>query len=50
MALSSNSRFLYALANVTQSIGAFAVRADGSLSAVNGTSGLPATAAGLAAW
>jgi 6-phosphogluconolactonase (cycloisomerase 2 family) len=50
MALSNNSRFLYALANVTQSIGAFEVRADGSLSAVNGASGLPATAVGLAAW
>ena len=50
MALSNNSRFLYALANVTQSIGAFAVQADGSLSAVGGASGLPATAVGLAAW
>ncbi len=50
MALSNNSRFLYTLANVTQSIGAFEVRGDGSLSAVSGASGLPATAVGLAAW
>ncbi len=50
MAFSHDSQFLYVLANVTQSIGAFAVQGDGSLTAVNGASGLPATAVGLAAW
>ncbi len=50
MALGRNSHFLYVLANVTQSIGAFEVRFDGSLAPVNGASGLPATAVGLAAW
>jgi 6-phosphogluconolactonase len=50
MALSGNSQFLYVLANVTQSIGAFEIQADGSLTAVSGASGLPATAVGLAAW
>jgi len=50
MALSHNSQFLYVLANVTQAIGAFAVQGDGSLVAVTGASGLPATAVGLAAW
>jgi 6-phosphogluconolactonase len=50
MALSRDSQFLYVLANATQSIGAFAVQGDGSLTAVSGASGLPATAVGLAAW
>jgi 6-phosphogluconolactonase len=50
MALSHNSRFLYVLANVTQSIGAFEIQADGSLTAISGVSGLPASAVGLAAW
>ncbi len=50
MALSHNSQFLYVLANNTQSIGAFAVQGDGSLVAINGVNGLPATAVGLAAW
>jgi 6-phosphogluconolactonase (cycloisomerase 2 family) len=50
MAFGGGSDFLYVLANVTQSIGAFAVQADGSLTAVSGASGLPATAVGLAAW
>jgi 6-phosphogluconolactonase (cycloisomerase 2 family) len=50
MAFSSDSQFLYVLANNTQAIGAFAVQGDGSLVAVNGMSGLPATAVGLAAW
>ena len=50
MAFGGDSDFLYVLANVTQSIGAFAVQADGSLTAISGASGLPATAVGLAAW
>ena len=50
MALSHDSQFLYVLANNTQAIGAFAVQGDGSLTAINGVSGLPATAVGLAAW
>ena len=50
MALGRYGHFLYVLANATQSIGVFEVRFDGSLVAVNGTSGLPATAVGLAAW
>ncbi len=50
MALSSDSHFLYTLANVTRSIGAFEVQANGNLNAVGGASGLPATAVGLAAW
>ena len=50
MAFSHDSQFLYVLANVTQSIGAFAVQSDGSLTAVGGANGLPATAVGLAAW
>jgi len=41
---------LYVLANNTQAIGAFAVSGDGSLTAMSGASGLPATAVGLAAW
>lgn len=50
MALSHDSQFLYVLANATQSIGAFAVQGDGSLTAANGASGLPATAVRLTAW
>ncbi|MFN8597843.1 MAG: beta-propeller fold lactonase family protein [Anaerolineae bacterium] len=50
MALSTNSHFLYVLANTTQSIGAFEVQVDGSLTAVSGVNGLPASSAGLAAW
>ena len=38
MALSDNSHYLYALANVTQSIGAFEVHGDGSLTAISGVS------------
>lgn len=49
-ALSHDSQFLYVLVNMTQSIGAFAVQGDGSLTALAGASGLPATAVGLAAW
>ncbi len=50
MAFSSGSQFLYVLANVTQSIGAFVVEADGSLTPISGASGLPASAVGIAAW
>jgi 6-phosphogluconolactonase (cycloisomerase 2 family) len=50
MALSHDSQFLYVLANNTQSIGAFAVQGNGSLTAVSGAGGLPAAAVGLAAW
>jgi 6-phosphogluconolactonase (cycloisomerase 2 family) len=50
MALSHDSQFLYVLANTTQSIGAFAVQSDGSLTAVSGAGGLPVSAVGLAAW
>jgi len=50
MAVSNNSHYLYVLANVTQSIGVFEIQSDGSLTAVSGASGLPASAAGLAAW
>ena len=50
MALSHNSQFLFVLANVTQSIGAFEIQADGSLTAISGANGLPAAAVGLAAW
>lgn len=49
-ALSHDSQFLYVLVNMTQSIGAFAVQGDGSLTALAGASGMPATAVGLAAW
>jgi 6-phosphogluconolactonase len=50
MALSHDSHYLYALANATHTIGAFEVQSDGSLTAVSGATGLPASAAGLAAW
>jgi 6-phosphogluconolactonase (cycloisomerase 2 family) len=50
MALSNNSLFLYVRNARGNSISAFAVQADGSLQALPGASGLPAGAAGLAAY
>ncbi len=47
MALSNNSQFLY-VNNGVGGIGAFAVHADGSLSSIDGVSGLPASTTGLA--
>jgi 6-phosphogluconolactonase (cycloisomerase 2 family) len=47
MAMSVNSRFLYSR-NGNGTISAFRVNANGSLSPLNGVSGLPAGAAGLA--
>jgi 6-phosphogluconolactonase (cycloisomerase 2 family) len=48
-ALSANSRFLYTLNAGSDGISAFTVNADGSLTAINGVSGLPDGASGLAA-
>jgi 6-phosphogluconolactonase len=50
MALSNNSHYLYVRNGRTGTIGAFAVLLDGSLQPVGGASGLPAGAAGLAAY
>jgi 6-phosphogluconolactonase len=50
MALSSNSQYLYVRNGRTGTIGAFAIQQDGSLQPVSGASGLPAGAAGLAAY
>ncbi len=47
MALSNNSQFLY-VNNGIGGIGAFAVHADGSLSSIDGVSGLPTSTTGLA--
>ncbi|HJR35144.1 MAG TPA: beta-propeller fold lactonase family protein [Gemmatimonadales bacterium] len=49
LALSRNSKYLYALNSGNQTIAAFAVGADGSLTAIGTVSGLPASANGLAA-
>ncbi len=49
LGFSHNSRYLYALAGGTGSIAPFDVAADGSLTALSGVSGLPASAVGLAA-
>ena len=49
MALAGGSRFLYSLNGGNQTLGAFRVKADGSLEAIPGISGLPAGANGLAA-
>jgi 6-phosphogluconolactonase len=49
MTMSGNSRFLYVLEAGSNAIGAFSVRTDGSLSTLSPASGLPASAAGLAA-
>jgi 6-phosphogluconolactonase (cycloisomerase 2 family) len=50
MALSVNSQFLYVRNARDNSISAFAVQADGTLQALPGAAGLPAGAAGLAAF
>lgn len=49
MALSRNERFLYVLEGGTSSIGVIRVEADGSLVVLPDVTGLPASAAGLAA-
>lgn len=49
LALTENGRLLYSLNSGTNSIGAFRVRADGSLTPLPFVSGLPAGANGLAA-
>lgn len=49
MALSRGDRFLYVLDSGTASVSAFRVEADGTLVAAGTTTGLPATAVGLAA-
>ncbi len=50
LAISGNGRFLYALAVGTEdAIGAFMMRADGSLAQLPSITGLPATCTGLAA-
>jgi 6-phosphogluconolactonase (cycloisomerase 2 family) len=49
LALSSGDGYLYALNAGTQGINAFRVESDGSLEAITGTSGLPASVTGLLA-
>lgn len=49
LALSQHSRYLYSLNSGSQTIGAFAVGADGALTAIGTVGGLPASANGLAA-
>ncbi len=49
IALSKNDRFFYSLDSGTASVSAFRVAQNGSLTAVGATTGLPATAVGLAA-
>ena len=49
LALSDNSRFLYALNSGNGTISGFRVQADGSLTPVTSATGLPAGAAGIAA-
>ncbi len=49
MALSRNSRFLHVLNSGTNTLGAYKVRNDGSLERIEGASGLPSGANGLAA-
>lgn len=49
MALSNNSRYLFTLNGGNNTIGAFQVHADGSLSPLPGASGIPEGANGLAA-
>jgi 6-phosphogluconolactonase len=50
MAVSHNSRYLYALNSGSRSVAAFRVRADGSLIPAGSSSGLLAGMVGLAAW
>jgi 6-phosphogluconolactonase len=49
LAPSSNSQFLYSLANGNGTLTAFQIAEDGSLKLIGSASGIPATAAGLAA-
>ncbi len=49
MALSDNSRFLYVLNSGSGAISGFRVQANGSLTPVTSATGLPASAAGIAA-
>lgn len=49
-ALSRNSQYLYVLGSGNDTINAFAVQADGSLSPLPGVAGLVATSVGLAAY
>jgi 6-phosphogluconolactonase len=49
MALSGNSKYLYAITPATGEVAAFRVQADGSLTALARASGIPASAVGLAA-
>jgi 6-phosphogluconolactonase len=50
LALTDGGRFLYSLNSGTNSIGAFRLRADGSLTPLPFVEGLPTGANGLAAW
>ena len=50
LALTADSRYLYALNSALGTIDAFAVEGDGSLAPRAGAGGLPANATGLAAW
>jgi 6-phosphogluconolactonase len=49
MALTGSSRFLYSLNSGDGTISGFRVKADGGLAPIDGSSGLPAAATGLAA-
>ena len=49
MALSNNSRYLYALTTFSHGISVFEAQSDGSLTPVAGVNGLVPTAVGLAA-
>ena len=49
LALAPGDRFLFVLNLKSRTIGAYAIKAGGSLSQVRGARGLPATALGLAA-
>jgi len=50
MAFSHDGSALFSLNNGDGTISAFGVRSSGSLESMSGLSGLPTTAAGLAAW
>jgi 6-phosphogluconolactonase (cycloisomerase 2 family) len=50
MALSRNSKFLYAITPATGEVAAFRVQADGSLTGLPRAHGIPASAVGLAAY
>jgi len=49
-AVNRNGRFVYALSPGSQTVVGFAVQADGMLTMVGSFAGLPANAAGIAAW